>query len=91
LFAYKYLIQCYYAPLNGDPRDSSITWADANLTRVSIDQAQKINIFWADLIANQHIPTPESFYVSPLARACQTAELTFQSLDLPATAALSFL
>ncbi|KAH8596204.1 phosphoglycerate mutase family protein [Bisporella sp. PMI_857] len=79
--------QCYYAPLDGDPQDSSIVWADANLTRVGIYQAQQINKFWADLISKQNIPTPESFYVSPLTRACQTAELTFRSLDLPPTAA----
>ena len=85
--AYELLLQCYYALLHGDPLDPGIIWADANLTRVGIHQAQEINKFWADLIIKQQCPTPELFYVSPLTRACQTAELTFQSLDLPPSAA----
>jgi broad specificity phosphatase PhoE len=55
-------------------------------TMLGIHQAQENNKFWADLIASQHISTPESFYVSPLARACETAELAFQSLNLPPSA-----
>lgn len=35
----------------------------------------------------QQCPTPELFYVSPLTRACQAAELTFRSLDIPPSAA----
>ncbi|PVH68815.1 phosphoglycerate mutase-like protein [Cadophora sp. DSE1049] len=78
--------RCYYAPLEGDPLDSGIVWADANLTRIGIHQARELNRFWAGLI-EQKCPTPEEFYVSPLTRACQTAELTFRFLELPPGAA----
>lgn len=71
---------CYYSELNGN---STITWADARLTTKGVTQAQSVNAFWASEIKNQNIPTPQSYYTSPLTRCLATANLTFSGLDLP--------
>ena len=70
---------CYYSFLNGN---ETVTWADPELTPTGSAQAQSNNAFWASEIKNQKIPTPESFYTSPLARCLETANLTFSGLDL---------
>jgi broad specificity phosphatase PhoE len=61
-----------------------VTWADAHLTPAGILQALKANTFWAQTISTQKIPTPESYYASPLTRCLQTAFHTFSNLSLPA-------
>lgn len=58
-----------------------MTWADAHLTAAGIAQAEKANAFWTSQIRTQKIPTPESYYTSPLTRCCQTASITFSSLS----------
>jgi broad specificity phosphatase PhoE len=60
-----------------------MTWVDAHLTEAGIDQALKANAFWASQISIQRIPTPESYYSSPLTRCLDTANLTFSNLPLP--------
>ncbi|KAL9622456.1 MAG: hypothetical protein Q9160_003132 [Pyrenula sp. 1 TL-2023] len=71
---------CYWAKLNGN--DTS-TWFDAHLTSTGIAQAQVANSFWAREIQEQHIPTPQAYFVSPLHRCLETANVTFSGLDLP--------
>jgi hypothetical protein len=39
---------------------------------------------WQSLITTQNITTPQSFYVSPLTRCLQTANISFSGLPLPA-------
>ena len=59
-----------------------MTWADAHLTKLGIQQAQGAHDFWKEQIEEQQIPTPQSFYVSPLDRAINTADVTFRGLAL---------
>ena len=72
---------CYYSELDGN---TTVTWSDAHLTPLGVTQALRVNAFWASEIATQKIPTPQSYYTSPLTRCLQTANLTFSGLDLPA-------
>ena len=71
---------CYWAELNGN---SSVTWQDAHLDSAGIEQAQTAHDFWRHEIDVQKIPTPQSYYSSPLTRAMQTANITFFGLKLP--------
>jgi broad specificity phosphatase PhoE len=71
---------CYWSELDGN---STVTWADAKLTEVGIQQAIKVKNFWAHLIKDEKITTPETYYTSPLHRCLDTARLTFTGLDLP--------
>ncbi|KAI4124014.1 MAG: hypothetical protein LQ338_005021 [Usnochroma carphineum] len=71
---------CYYSELDGN---GTVTWADARLTHKGATQAQAVNAFWASEIKNQKIPTPQSYYTSPLTRCLTTANITFSGLELP--------
>ncbi|KOS42731.1 hypothetical protein ACN38_g6358 [Penicillium nordicum] len=71
---------CYWSELDGN---STASWADATLTPGGITQALKANEFWQKEIKEQRIHTPDHYYVSPLTRTLQTANLTFGNLDLP--------
>ncbi|KAL8774863.1 MAG: hypothetical protein Q9209_000802 [Squamulea sp. 1 TL-2023] len=71
---------CYYSLLDGN---ETVSWADARLTSKGITQALAVNAFWASEIKNQKIPTPQSYYTSPLTRCLTTANLTFSGLQLP--------
>lgn len=72
---------CYYSELDGN---STVTWSDAHLSPLGVAQALAVNEFWASEIKDQKIPTPQSYYTSPLTRCLQTANYTFNGLDLPA-------
>ena len=72
---------CFYSELDGN---STVTWSDAHLSPLGVTQALAVNEFWASEIKNQKIPTPQSYYTSPLTRCLQTANYTFNGLDLPA-------
>ena len=72
---------CYYSELEGN---STVIWADAHLSPLGVTQALAVNTFWASEIETQKIPTPQSYYTSPLTRCLQTANYTFSGLDLPA-------
>lgn len=72
---------CYYSELDGN---STVTWSDAHLSPLGVTQALAVNAFWASEIECQRIPTPQSYYTSPLTRCLQTANYTFNGLDLPA-------
>ncbi|KAF2817464.1 phosphoglycerate mutase family protein [Mytilinidion resinicola] len=73
---------CHWSLLDGA---DGITWADANLTDLGKQQAQDAHQLWNSLLAGEEngIPSPETYYVSPLVRAIQTAVITFDKLDLP--------
>lgn len=60
-----------------------MTWADATLTSVGQQQALDVHALWKEQIP-LGIPVPETYYVSPLTRTIETADLTFKNLDLPA-------
>jgi len=70
---------CYWAQLEGDP-DSSITWADAHLSKLGEQQAREQNRFWTSQLATEKMPSPGAWFVSPMERACKTAEITFEPL-----------
>lgn len=61
-------------------------WADALLTPLGEQQAKDVAALWSSQL-DLGIPLPETYYVSPLTRAIQTADLTFSSLPLPDDAA----
>ncbi|KAJ5390481.1 phosphoglycerate mutase [Penicillium cataractarum] len=69
----------YWSLLDGDEYG---TWLDAHLTEVGIAQAQTAHDTWARQLETG-IPAPQSYYVSPLHRCCQTAQVTFEGLDMP--------
>ena len=72
---------CYYSERDGN---GTIVWGpDAHLSPLGVTQALTVNTFWKSEIAVQKIPTPQSYYTSPLTRCLQTANYTFNGLDLP--------
>lgn len=77
-------IQCYWAELDGN---GTSTWHDAALTPNGVNQALVAHDFWQKEIDEQHIHTPDNYYVSPLTRALQTANYTFAGLNLPCKSA----
>jgi broad specificity phosphatase PhoE len=68
---------CYYSAL---PGLDNITWFDAHLTDIGRQQALDVNELWKQQLP-RGIPVPETFYVSPLTRTIQTADLTFGGLE----------
>jgi broad specificity phosphatase PhoE len=46
-------------------------------------EALKANAFWASQLVEEKQAPPQSYYVSPLTRAMDTAHLTFSNLSLP--------
>lgn len=71
---------CYYSELQGN---GTVTWADAKLTDVGVQQATRVKKFWSHLIKDEKITPPETYYSSPLYRCLDTAKITFTGLDLP--------
>ncbi|KAL6712377.1 putative phosphoglycerate mutase pmu1 [Coniothyrium glycines] len=71
---------CYWSERDGN---ATVTWADAKLTDVGVQQAQRVKNFWKSLIKDQRITPPETYYSSPLWRCVDTARLTFSGIDLP--------
>lgn len=72
--------QCYWAEVDGNGTN---TWNDAALSPVGVEQAETAHGFWQDLIVHQRIHTPDAYFTSPLTRCLQTANLTFEGLQLP--------
>jgi broad specificity phosphatase PhoE len=72
--------QCYYSMLDGA---DGITWSDAVLTDLGQGQAKDVHGLWKKLL-HKGIPLPETYYVSPLTRTIETADLSFEKLKLPA-------
>lgn len=73
--------QCYWSALDGA---DGIRWADALLTSTGQEQAKDVRALWKEQLP-RGIPPPETYYVSPLTRTIETADLSFQELDLPKT------
>ena len=72
---------CYYSIRDGN---ATVTWSDAHLSPLGVTQALAVNGFWRTEIETQKIQAPQSYYTSPLTRCLQTANYTFNGLDLPA-------
>ncbi|CAO2650114.1 Nn.00g014060.m01.CDS01 [Neocucurbitaria sp. VM-36] len=70
---------CYWSALDGA---DGITWSDATLTTLGQQQALDVHTLWHAQLPHG-IPPPETYYVSPLTRTIETADLTFQDLALP--------
>lgn len=67
---------CYWSLLDGA---DGITWSDANLTAVGQGQARDVNKLWKESVG-EGIPSPDTFYVSPLTRTIETADLSFEGV-----------
>lgn len=65
--------------MNGT-EDGTVTWFDAHLTDVGIQQAHDLNAFWSKLIDQEGAPLPQTLYTSPLARCLQTTKLVFSPI-----------
>ncbi|KAH7383837.1 histidine phosphatase superfamily [Pyrenochaeta sp. MPI-SDFR-AT-0127] len=70
---------CYWSALDGA---DGIRWADALLTSTGQEQAKDVRALWKEQLP-RGIPPPETYYVSPLTRTIETADLSFKELDLP--------
>lgn len=70
---------CYWAEKNGN---GTANWHDASLTKAGEAQALKAHDFWKSQMTTQRIHTPDAYFVSPLTRTLQTANLTFTGLPL---------
>jgi broad specificity phosphatase PhoE len=70
---------CYYSLLDGY---NGMEWSDALLTDLGKEQARDVNQLWKQLLP-KGIPPPETYYVSPLTRTIETADLSFNGLNLP--------
>ncbi|PWY90918.1 phosphoglycerate mutase-like protein [Aspergillus heteromorphus CBS 117.55] len=77
------LWDAHYSLLPSDPTSNDI-WHDAHLTALGKSQALTAHATWKAQLAHR-IPTPESFYVSPLNRCLETASLTFSGLGVEGT------
>lgn len=71
---------CYWSEMDGN---GTVTWADAKLTDIGVQQALRVKAFWQYLITEQKITPPERYYSSPLSRCLDTARLTFEGINLP--------
>lgn len=74
-------LQNYWSLQDGDSRGQ---WVDARLTQKGIEQARVANKAWAEQL-QAGIPTPQSFYVSPMNRCLATAQVTFKDLPMAGT------
>lgn len=70
----------YWSKLDGD---GELYWFDAHLTDTGKSQARSNNVFFKGQFEDARMPAPEKYYVSPLYRCLQTAELTYSDLDVP--------
>lgn len=68
---------CYWSILDGN---GTVTWADARLTKLGVRQAEEVREFWQKMVDEEEIQVPESWYLSPLDRAIETADVTFRAL-----------
>lgn len=71
---------CYWSALEGN---GTVTWLDAHLTPVGQGQARTASNFWQSQIHDQKMATPQSYYLSPMDRAIETADITFRELKFP--------
>lgn len=70
----------YWSKLDGD---GELFWSDAHLTETGKGQALLNNAFFKTQFSEKGMPAPEAYFVSPLYRCLQTANLTYEGLELP--------
>ena len=72
---------CYFSTLDGDP-EGIMNWSDAHLSKEGRRQAKEVNMFWRSQssMIGQKMSLPEVYLVSPLDRAMETAEISFNGL-----------
>ncbi|KAK4503413.1 hypothetical protein PRZ48_004328 [Zasmidium cellare] len=70
----------YWSKLEGD---GELFWSDAHLTDKGKEQALEAHAFIGEQLAWAKMPAPQSYYVSPMFRCLQTANLTYSGLKLP--------
>ena len=64
--------------------NGTVVWADAHLSPKGIEECKNMSAAWQrQLDRPDGAPIPERFYVSPLYRACETANFTFSGLKAP--------
>ncbi|KAH8834772.1 histidine phosphatase superfamily [Flagelloscypha sp. PMI_526] len=69
----------YWSKLNGN---GTITWGpDAELTDLGKVQAEAARALYNDELTNASLPIPSHFYTSPLTRAMDTHDITFQDIE----------
>lgn len=68
---------CYWSLLNGN---STVIWADPELTPNGIEQALIANNAWKRGVTEMGMLKPQSWYSSPLQRCLATSDLTFSGL-----------
>ncbi|KAJ8602855.1 hypothetical protein MRB53_042347 [Persea americana] len=61
-----------------------VVWSDSRLTSLGKQQARDANAFLREQIQDKGLPCPQTYYVSPLIRCLQTADITWSNIDLPA-------
>lgn len=73
----------YWSKLDGN---GTVSWVDAHLTDIGKQQALAARQFIDDQLHPRAMPVPDHYYVSPMYRCLQTAQLTWTGLefDLPA-------
>jgi broad specificity phosphatase PhoE len=72
--------KCFWSEKDGN---STATWADAHLTSQGETNAAKAKAFWQSQFTDKKQPAPQSYYVSPLTRCLDSANLTFNGVSLP--------
>lgn len=70
---------CHYSALDGDP-ENVMVWSDAHLSKEGRRQAAEVNDFWKARIKDGKMSLPQTYFVSPLDRAMETAQITFKGL-----------
>lgn len=73
-------MQGHWSEKNGN---GTVTWFDAHLTDNGVQQAITNSVFLNNSIKTAGMPAPQSFYVSPLYRTCNTAGLEWSDVALP--------
>jgi broad specificity phosphatase PhoE len=72
----------HWSKLDGN---GTVTWRDAHLTDLGESQARAAHAFLAaQFRPPRTMPAPDAYYVSPLWRCLQTADLSWRGLRLPA-------
>ena len=63
--------------------DGELFWADAHLTEKGEGQAKEAGEFVGAQWEREKMPAPQRYFVSPMYRCLQTAELTYGGLEIP--------
>ena len=69
----------HWSKLNGN---GTASWSDAHLTALGEEQAREVHVFMGEQFGWAKMPEPRVWWVSPLWRCLQTAQLTWEGLKL---------